>query len=115
MDAFVTGSHAYGSPRPDSDVDLVVFVSPTDAEVIRAESDTKAIPIRYGNLNLIITTDQQEYFAWQKFTDDMKAKRDELGIPISPEEARQEFLPRRIRCGSGTSVNTTTNQPGEGI
>lgn len=26
MNAFITGSHAYGTPREDSDIDLVVLV-----------------------------------------------------------------------------------------
>lgn len=103
MKAFLTGSHAYGAPRPDSDVDLVVLVTEAEAAVLRNESETQAIPHRYGKLNLIILTDVLEYNAWASFTEDMKQQAAERGSPITKKEAVEAFKPRRIRCGSGSN------------
>jgi len=101
MKAFLTGSHAYGAPTSESDVDLVVLVTEAEAAVLREQSETKQIPHRYGNLNLIILTDVLEYNAWATFTKDMQTQREDTGQPVTKEEAKAAFMPRRIRCGSG--------------
>lgn len=39
MNAFSTGSRTYGTPRPDSDVDLCVLVSPETLAILRQGAD----------------------------------------------------------------------------
>lgn len=35
MKAFITGSRAYGTPREDSDLDLVILTTPAAKEILR--------------------------------------------------------------------------------
>lgn len=39
MRAFLTGSRVYGSPKEDSDLDLVIHVSSGDLELLKLMSD----------------------------------------------------------------------------
>lgn len=93
--AFITGSRAYGTPKEDSDVDLVIFVSHADAQILRNNADTENYDyfgdnnnecnsIRYGNLNIIITTSLEKYKAWQAGTTSLKAFS-----PVTREKAVQ--------------------------
>ncbi len=62
MTAFITGSSQYGNYHtPDSDLDLVVLVSHADKDKLLAEG---GMPCRFGKLNLILTTDPNEYAFW---------------------------------------------------
>lgn len=82
--AFITGSRAYGTPSPGSDVDLVVFV---DAETLASLRTAAAFPIgpaqdgpsakdtgadgaslRFGALNVIATTSRQRFDSWASGT-----------------------------------------------
>lgn len=88
--AFITGSYAYGSPRPDSDIDLVVLAS---AEVIQlleiftgseAPASAAADPsvsasVRFEALNLILVGKPQ-FLAWQAATQRLvrRAKQGEV-------------------------------------
>jgi hypothetical protein len=76
MDAFLTGSRIYGTPTSESDLDLVIFLSKSEAYFImnHADKDDKSRPIydddnifvcRYGKLNLIMLTDEDDYNAWK--------------------------------------------------
>lgn len=98
---FITGSRAYGQPNAESDVDLVLFVDGLAAFTLIQQSETKEIPVRYGNLNLILCHSEEEYDAWEKFTQDMIEKARTTGVPVSSDEAKEVFKTRRIRCGSG--------------
>lgn len=40
MKAFITGSQAYGEPNEDSDIDLVVFVTPNELTRLRSFADS---------------------------------------------------------------------------
>lgn len=66
--AFVTGSRAYGSPREDSDCDLVIRCSESTARRLRELSDDPAhcgrLGVRFGVLNLILCETDEEYTAW---------------------------------------------------
>ncbi len=98
FNAFLTGSHAYGTPHKDSDIDLAILVSEADKAVLESEADAletlsasgKAAletlsalsapyisegeaygsypQIHFGKLNLILITNEKEFAAWQAAT-----------------------------------------------
>jgi hypothetical protein len=102
MQSFLTGSRAYGQPREDSDIDMVVLVSDGELSDLVAMADdiVNAIAIgnpEYGNfisaslyfgkLNLICCIFQWQYDAWKYGTDKLKAEQLENLTPISREYA----------------------------
>jgi predicted nucleotidyltransferase len=83
--AFVTGSYAYGVPRADSDIDLVVYLSGKDLDRLRtahnqdAEHEEDYItagghPFKFGRLNLLCCTDKKLYDIWFKGTAQLKRR-----------------------------------------
>ena len=70
MLSFITGSRVYGTPRPDSDVDLVVLVDEDTATLLRTLSDDKGA-VRFGRLNLVVCTSPEEYSVWRLGTTQM--------------------------------------------
>jgi len=48
---------------------------------------------------------EEEYDAWEKFTQDMIEKARTTGVPVSSDEAKEVFRSRRIRCGSGSKAD----------
>jgi hypothetical protein len=98
---FITGSHVYGIPNAESDVDLVLLLDARTQQILEANSETKKVPIRYGNLNLILCHSPEEYDAWKTFTDQTTQVAVESGIGVSSAEAREIFKKYRIRGGSG--------------
>jgi len=73
VNCFVTGSQVYGTPTPGkSDIDVVVLISPDDIiklydmdEVDQDEHHCSAdTSIRFGKLNLITCTTEEEFQAW---------------------------------------------------
>lgn len=99
MSGFITGSHAYGAPTEESDVDLVLLLDEATSKLLNDLSETKKIPVRYGDLNLILCRSEAEFLSWKGFTDDMIAKKIATGIPVSSDEARIEFDKRRVPNG----------------
>lgn len=95
-EAFITGSHAYGVPRPDSDIDLVVMLSTKDRITLaqqcpgltQEECENYADPedsgqsLRFGKLNLIIPPSQASFEAWRAATEALEARR-----PVAREDA----------------------------
>jgi len=67
-EAFITGSHAYGTPTDESDIDLVVWVG-GDAKTLLAK---EGYPIRFGNLNLILVDSEEQWTAWEAGTNALK-------------------------------------------
>lgn len=65
----LTGSHVYGSPRIDSDVDLVVLVDEETAKKLEDLSDRGTYPVKFGNLNLILVTDERSFKVWKEGTE----------------------------------------------
>jgi predicted nucleotidyltransferase len=75
--AFLTGSRVYGTPRPESDADLVIFTDEKTKNDLFALSrlfsrDTSDIgkgstenSCRFGDLNLIVITDEADWTRWQ--------------------------------------------------
>lgn len=66
---FLTGSHAYGTPSEDSDIDMVVWAE--DAQ-LRALLEGCGYPIRFGKLNIIICDNETDWLIWQKGTEALK-------------------------------------------
>jgi predicted nucleotidyltransferase len=108
LKAFVSGSYAYGRPRPSSDIDLVVFVTEADLARIRRAAGRRrhgpskglmkprrsaadyqsltGVPFRFGDLNLICVTDERAYKIWRTGTVRLKKRR-----PVTRETAVREF------------------------
>lgn len=68
MRAFLTGSQAYGTANAKSDVDLVIVVDTPTKEKLIELSDLGKMPIRFGNLNLVVVQDEDAYKAWKAAT-----------------------------------------------
>lgn len=95
--AFLTGSRAYGIPKENSDIDVVILitkealskifeygpVTPDDAHYGSAET---GVSLRIGNLQLIFVASQAQYDAWLKGTKELKAKS-----PVTRDEAIEHF------------------------
>ncbi len=103
--AFLTGSHAYGIPRHDSDIDLVILVSEKDLEKLRVAMECSGethdpddpmyiaaggVPLRFGPLNLIACTNEAYFAAWRKGTWELKKRK-----PV-PRDFAVEYM-RRVR------------------
>lgn len=103
--AFITGSHAYGRPNRTSDLDLVILVSEEDLKILKKEADEsnnwehagdydahapQASCLRFGFLNLIVCTTQEQYDVWYKGTRRLKKKG-----PVKRSEACYLFAKLR--------------------
>lgn len=108
MKAFITGSHAYGTPTPDSDVDMVVMIDPGIVHLLagigQAGSFTEdgTIAIRFGKLDLICCTKEETYAEWVTGTTLLRQR-----LPVTREEA--------VACFEEIRANRTTKveQPGD--
>jgi Kef-type K+ transport system membrane component KefB len=78
--SFITGSRAYGTPRPDSDVDLVILTDEDTATALRTLSDGKGA-VRFGKLNLVVCTTQDEYAVWRLGTTQMLRSKSKFSQP----------------------------------
>lgn len=120
--AFLTGSHAYGTPTEDSDVDLVVLCSEADANILRRLADNAGkfleIPVgdkvavlpndgcyalRFGKLNLLACFTQSAYSAWSEGTEELVTER-----PVPRQEAVRVF--DRTRAKYGVSLRNYMDQ-----
>lgn len=91
--AFVTGSRVYGTPRPDSDIDLCVTgISELDYHLLRENADDHKGSgdgsLVFGRLNLILL-DAAEFEVWREATNELAARK-----PVTREEAVREFKDR---------------------
>ena len=93
--AFITGSRCYGTPRDDSDLDLVILASNHAFKMLAAFADDdsetgegsgKGTPssgsFRFGKLNIIAITDESVFEVWRAATESLKAK-----APVSRDDA----------------------------
>lgn len=113
VNAIVTGSQVYGTPKHDSDVDLVILVSADDLALLKSlgeitvpvkgsdsdpgttgRDDGLQASIRFGKLNLIATTCPIAYAVWVKGTDYLKRQK-----PGSRDNAAAYFRALRIHHG----------------
>lgn len=94
--SFLTGSRVYGTPRPDSDIDLVVLVTEEDLARLREVGTVRpqhtgyntfeSCSLYFGNLNLIAVTKPDEYTAWLIGTNNLRDH-----APVTRAQAVQEF------------------------
>jgi len=100
ISAFLTGSRAYGTPREDSDYDIVVLV--TDPDTLMALTDLRdpgdpVMPdsyrrsIKEGRLNLITCQTRREFDLWVRGTNELRAM-----APVTREFACAHFA--RLRA-----------------
>jgi hypothetical protein len=87
---FLSGSRAYGVPREDSDVDIVMLLPHRVGSVLRAMSD-EVPSCRFGKLNLILfsaDSDEGVYFFhdWRKTTEELVLRK-----PVTRDEAIKAF------------------------
>jgi predicted nucleotidyltransferase len=90
MNAFLTGSRVYGTPREDSDIDLAVLMSSAELGALLRLADPEAqgheyedgVSIRFGNLNLIVFCAKDEFDAWRSATQELIARK-----PVTRAEA----------------------------
>ena len=91
--AFITGSRAHGTPRADSDIDLVILVSSADAKKLGVTEKSRR-SLRFGELNLIVIQEQEKFDAWKKVNDHLVS----IG-PVTREKAVQAY------CAAGVTGN----------
>lgn len=102
MKAFLIGSHVYGEPRPDSDIDLVIRIDPKEAFKLGdlgGWSGGPLTPIRFGKLNIIYAISDEQYECWVKGLADILA----LGRKVTREEAKEIFESYRAIHNNGRS------------
>ena len=96
MNAFLTGSRVYGTPRPESDTDLMVLLSSAEVELLAASQIPSAKPnsgngsnwgsFRFGNLNVIATCDPALFEVWRRCTDELLERK-----PVTRAQAVEHF------------------------
>lgn len=102
-ESFVTGSRVYGTPRPDSDIDLVVLVSEQDLsrlEEMAAKINDFGSPggpnyddgrsLRFSNLNLLCVTCKKHFDIWKQGTAELKAM-----APVTRDKAIEHLAALR--------------------
>jgi predicted nucleotidyltransferase len=76
--AFLTGSHAYGTPRKGSDIDVVVRMDEDQAVALAGHLSTElrethypraSVRLKHGQLDIIAVCNDEEFEAWRRITD----------------------------------------------
>lgn len=83
-EAFITGSRAYGTPRPDSDIDLGILVSKHDADILRQYSGSKT-KVVFGQLNLVLfekDREEERYENWKQVNEQLR-----VIAPVTKDQA----------------------------
>lgn len=108
MKSIVTGSHAYGLPTSESDVDLVVHVSDSDLRRLleaggkqdHAEDPNYlaagGMSLRFGDLNLICCTSEELFAIWRSCTIELRKQ-----APVSRAFACRYMQRKREEAGFG--------------
>ena len=92
MKPFITGSHAYGTPTAESDIDLVLPpMGQTELFKFVLLSDNSEFPIRYGKLNIIVPESKKHFYLWLNCTQELVKKK-----PVTREYAI-EYIQQRFR------------------
>ena len=111
MRAFITGSHAYGTPTEESDVDLVILVDWATLDKLNnlsekglneSATDSGDISLRFGKLNLICVADEAIFAAWKLGTAKLeheahkkKGKKFDKQAATAILDNVREFLPKK--------------------
>lgn len=97
--AFITGSHAYGTPHAKSDLDIVMLVDDDAGDALVKICDDVEMEtydeiedacLRFGKLNLIMVTSQAIYDAWKTGTEQLITRK-----PVTRDEAVKVFTALR--------------------
>lgn len=105
--AFLTGSHAYGTPREDSDIDIVLTLSDGDIGKLKSLCDkvdsheelpddgngydkSLDVSLRFGRLNLLVVP-PAKFVKWKR-ANDVLCQRHWVGESISRAEAKRVIL-----------------------
>jgi hypothetical protein len=111
MKSFCTGSRVYGTPRDDSDLDLVVVVEPGDFELLAENADNGGVALyggaengqlKFGKLNLICVAEAQAP-AWKEATvelETIKPATREQAIALIDEKLVAHGQPARTRAAA---------------
>jgi hypothetical protein len=113
FNSIVTGSVAYGRPEKNSDVDLVILCSPADLDRLAKYADSTfdlrqkpdsdpgsgaekglTASLRFGKLNVIVTTDLIAFGVWVEGTRELKSR-----APVGREAAVAHFRELREKHG----------------
>jgi hypothetical protein len=104
--SFLTGSCAYGTPREDSDTDLVVLVSHDTLDALAALADNQesvaekreysggGLSLRFGKLNLICVTDPLHFKVWLQGTKELEFRK-----PVTRDQAVEHLRALRTKFG----------------
>ena len=97
MQPFITGSRAYGTPKEESDIDIVLLVESDVIQELQEMCDQPddfetylgidtggdiTTSIRFGKLNMILHTRPEKYNAWKEATDELIQRK-----PVARDEA----------------------------
>lgn len=108
MRSYITGSRAYGTPREDSDIDLVVVLTVAEAKMLWSLSDASNV-LRFGRLNLVafVETEKglQRYQAWREVHESLVARR-----PVSKQECCIAFESRGFKRGVSGGARVEEDQ-----
>lgn len=110
--AFMTGSQVYGLPKPGSDIDIALLVDKEEFGLLLSKRDKHrylgtaesnvgnqsdlppaerdSISVRYGKLNLLLTTNPEMYEAWRMATKELEDEKFRDG-PVSRDRAVEVF------------------------
>jgi len=92
MRAFITGSRAFGYATPTSDLDLVIYADESIKVQLTKLSESERT-IKFGQLNLIVVTSEEEYSAFllaKKRCLNYRVENKEESIAIH-DKTRKEF------------------------
>lgn len=130
MNAILTGSQVYGTPTESSDIDMVVLVSRETLELLSSllnddekmpkkgnmnsdgELEMTQLTARFGRLNLIAVTREEDWDAWRRGTDrlcqkSMAGVKIDKGLAIATmrgirEDVKNERHATRVKIGAAT-------------
>lgn len=98
-EALLAGSRAYGTPREDSDIDLVIYCSEEVKKLLLEHSDNEhPRVISFGKLNILACTTNEEYAVWKSGIQTLKEKG-----PVDRETAKNHF--KRLRLEVSESMD----------
>lgn len=87
LNSFITGSHAYGTPSKDSDIDICLLMSEEDSKFLwKITKENEMKTIKFGDINLIVFTKEKSFLNWKSVTDALIAQK-----PVTREKAIKEF------------------------
>lgn len=92
--AFLTGSRRYGTPREDSDIDVVILCEEGDdtkgkdwlSGLLWGAKDPDSKTCKFGKLNLVTFCSENRFNDWKRVTEELEKRK-----PVTREEAVAAF------------------------